>query len=143
MTNVPPLAASAAPIRSGTDDGVRAGRSVRASSKRGAVVGGPVVEVVLDIGDVVLGLRVVVVGGTTVVVVLSGRVNVVVLSGRVCVLVGRTMVVVLRPMVGVASSRRHVALEAPSGIASVSAASTTRPRGPAGGFIGGRSHRLR
>src|SRR2546426_12823921 len=56
ITNVLPLAASAAPIRSGTDDGVRAGRSVRASSKRGASAGGRVVEVVA-------GGRVVVAGG--------------------------------------------------------------------------------
>src|SRR5438552_19131525 len=84
MTNVPPLAASAAPIRSGTDDGERAGRSVRASSKRGAGAGGPVVEVVVG-GRVVVAVDAVVVVGDRVVVVLSGSVSV--LTGRVTLVV--------------------------------------------------------
>src|SRR2546427_5255381 len=84
MTNVPPLAASAAPIRSGTDDGERAGRSVRASSKRGAGAGGPVVEVVVG-GRVVVAVDGVGGAGDRVVVVLSGSVRVVVGRGTLVV----------------------------------------------------------
>src|SRR2546425_3363751 len=87
MTNVPPLAASAAPIRSGTDDGVRAGRSVWASSKRGAVAGGPVVEVVVG-GRVVVAVDAGVGVGDRVVVVLSGSVSVVVGRGTLVVVSG-------------------------------------------------------
>src|SRR5882724_10494983 len=98
MTNVPPLAASAPPIRSGTDDGVRAGRRVRASSKRGAVAGGPVVEVVVG-GRVVVAVDAVVVGDRVVVVlsgsvsVVAGRVTVLVVSGSVSVVTGRVTLV--------------------------------------------------
>src|SRR5213079_2752104 len=92
MTNVPPLAASAAPIRSGTDDGVRAGRSVWASSKRGAVAGGPVVEVVVG-GRVVVAVGLVVVSGS--VRVVAGRVTLVVVSGSVRVVTGRVTLVVV------------------------------------------------
>src|SRR2546427_11814234 len=88
MTNVPPLAASAAPIRSGTDDGERAGRSVRASSKRGAGAGGPVVEVVVG-GRVVVAGDAGVVVGDRVVVVLSGSVSGVGGRGTLVVVSGR------------------------------------------------------
>src|SRR6266481_4140566 len=170
MTNVPPLAASAAPIRSGTDDGVRAGRSVRASSKRGAVAGGPVVEVVVG-GRVVVAVDAVVVVGDRVVVVLSGsvsvvvgRVTLVVVRGSVRVVTGRVTLVVVRgslrvvPRVIVVVGMTTVvvlsegtvevvgmgsASEAPGRIASMSATRTTRPRGPPGPFIGTRSRGLR
>src|SRR5438128_2617536 len=111
MTNVPPLAASAAPIRSGTDDGVRAGRSVRASSKRGAVAGGPVGEVVVG-GRGVVAVDAVVVVGDRVVVVLSGsvsvvagRVTVLVVRGSVRVVTGRVTLVVVSGSVRVVAGR--------------------------------------
>src|SRR5207247_1636562 len=86
MRNVLRPAASAAPIRSGTDDGVRTGRKVRASSKSGAATGGRVVEVVLDVSDVVVRRVSVVVGRT---VSASSKVGVVTDGGRV--VVGRTV----------------------------------------------------
>src|SRR5216117_3438009 len=117
MRNVSPPAARAAPICSGTDDAVSGGRSVRASSKRGAIVAGRVV----DVNDVV--------------VVTTG-----------CVVVGMARVMVLRvgtvAMRGVAdttprivSPPRIVAPEAAGGIASVSAPRTSRPRRRPGAFI--------
>jgi len=57
---VSPPAARAAPICSGTDDAVSGGRRVRASSKRGAIVAGRVVDVndvvVVTTGCVVVGM---------------------------------------------------------------------------------------
>src|SRR5436309_1273212 len=95
MRNVSALAATAAPIRSGTDDAVGTGRRVRAGSRVGAAAGGLVVEVVLGVGEVGVGLGVVVVGGRVGVVVGSGSVSVVVGSGSVSVVVGNGSVSVV------------------------------------------------
>src|SRR5207249_11942988 len=98
IRSVSPLTASAAPICSGTDDGVRAGRRVRPSSKSGSVVD------VLGVGVVVVVTRVMVVLGTAVeevtsVSVVTGKVNVVVtrvsvVTGSVSVVMGTVNVVV-------------------------------------------------
>src|SRR5437899_6465526 len=84
MMRVSSVAASAAPSCSGTDDGVGGGRRFRARSKIGAVVGGCVVEDVLDVTVVVL---------VSMVIVVVGMVSDVVLSVGAVTVVGTVIVV--------------------------------------------------